>query len=173
MDTLVWTGDLVTYAIITAVSLALLVASLLLGEIFEFLDSDDSFGPQFLNSTLLLASGVGFGGIGWIVSATTDLNGLVVALIAIGGGVVIGVPLGVVQAGMHRAQGSTDLNHEELKGRIGIVQLPTHPDLAGRVEIPAPNGGTVTLPARGGTFKVGDRVKIVDVVASTAFIEAP
>ena len=107
------------------------------------------------------------------VIATTNLNGLVVALIAIGGGVVIGVPLGVVQAGMHRAQGSTDLSHDELKGRIGIVQLPTHPDLAGRVEIPVPNGGTVTLPARGGTFKVGDRVKIVDIVASTAFIEAP
>ncbi len=173
MDTLVWTADLVTYTIITGVSLAFLLASLLLGEIFEFLDSDDSFGPQFVNSTLFLASGVGFGGVGWIITATTDLNGLVVALIAIAGGLIVGIPLGIVQAGMHRAQGSTDLSHQELKGRIGIVQLPTHPDLAGRVEISTPNGSTVTLPARGGNFKVGDRVRIVDVVASTAFVEAP
>ncbi len=172
MDSLTWTANLVTYAVITGVSLVLLLASLALGELFEFLDGDDAIGPRAVNSTLVLAIGVAFGGFGWIFTATTDLNGLVVALIAVGGGFVIGVPLGMIQAAMYRAQGSTDLNHNELKGRIGIVQLATDPDSAGRVEIPTPNGGTVTLPARGGTFKVGDRVRIVDVVASTAFIEA-
>lgn len=173
MDNLVWTADLITYTIITGVALSLLLGTLLLGEVFEFLDSDDSFGPAFVNSTLMMATGVGFGAVGWIITATTDLNGLATALIAAVGGLLMGVPLGMVQAAMHRAQGSTDLSHNELTGRIGIVQLPTHPDLAGMVEIPSPDGSTVTLPARGGNFKVGDRVKIVEIVASTAFVEAP
>ena len=172
MDSLAWTADLITYAVITAVSLALLLATLIIGELFEFLDADDGIGPRAVNSTLILAVGVAFGGFGWIFTASTDLNGLVVALIAVGGGVVVGIPLGMIQMAMERSQGSTDLNHNELKGRIGIVQLATSEGLAGRVEIPTPNGGTVTLPARGGAFKVGDRVRVVDIVASTAFIES-
>lgn len=172
MDGLVWTADLVTYAAVTLIALFLLLVSLALGELFDFLDADDGIGPQAVNSTLILVVAVAFGGFGWIFTATTDLNGLVVALIAAAGSAVIGVPLGLVQSAMYRSQGSTDLNYDELKGRVGIVQLPTHSEYAGRVEIPTPNGGTVTLPARGGEFKVGDRVRVVDIVASTAFIEA-
>ena len=170
-----WTTDLIIFAAIAGVSATLLVLSLLLGEIFEIGDQlfGDGDGPIFIDSGTFFAFFTVFGATGWIASGQFEMSGLPATGVAVAGGLVVGIPIGMLLRVFKKNAGATNYSLDETVGITGVVILAIPAGANGRVEVSLPGRGSQSLLARstdGQPVSEGRLVNIDRVVSSIAYV---
>lgn len=159
------------YALVCGAATGVLVLSMLFDGVLDVFDLDAD-GP--FNLMAIAAFLVGFGAFGWAASAYGDMSaGAEVALALVGGAAMFSVPL-VVTRGLRRQSTSSNFSLADFAGLVGTVV----------VAIPAGGFGTVSVTHQGesrtviarasgvGSFEQGQAVRVTQVVASVALVEA-
>ena len=170
-------ADTVVFVMIALLAAGILVVSFLIGEVFDVAsDIGDFDDPSagLLNIQTVSAFLAGFGATGWLLSGYFDVPSLVAA----GGGLVGGLPMGGVVIWMtkmfQKQEVSTTFTLEELVGVDAIVTLAVPATGAGRVQY-SRAGGTHTAVARSASglpIREGEIVVIRRVVGGTVLVDA-
>jgi membrane protein implicated in regulation of membrane protease activity len=145
---------MVIFLTICAVGFAILLVSLLLGEIAdhggEILhdiggdhDALETSGPSFFSLRMLASFVTGFGGAG-AIGRHLDLSYVVSSALGLGGGLAIAGLVYLVVSFVYKQQASSTVVVSELVGKTAKVSIT----------IPAGGVGQVTLPAKGSTMTV-------------------
>ena len=160
----------VTFLVVGAVGLLVLVLALVVGE-FGDLGPADADGPFSLPAIAALLGGIGFGGAA-VTAVLPDLPGVLTVLLALAGGVVVALPLAAgavkLSAALRDMPTEPTLTADRLLGAQGVVIS----------RIPAGGLGEVRLTAAGQQLKyharsdvplpAGTPVYVVDTPTETS-----
>lgn len=179
-----------TYLIITGCGGGLLVASMLLGDLFEgvFGDADIDIshdvsvddggsgrgsGIRWLSFQTICAFATGFGGIGAIVK-TQGGSDLIALLSAIAAGFVMMIIASFIINLFYSQQSTSTYSAGELVGKTARVVEEIRPGRFGAVQVDF-RGQAVTRPARANTDQAalarGTQVKVVAATATNLVVE--
>jgi membrane protein implicated in regulation of membrane protease activity len=162
------------YWLALAVGLGLLVLSLLLGDLFDFLDflafdflgGDFSAAPVFFTAT----GAFGAGGLLGLNAFGLGTGGSVLA--GLGCAVVLGGLAALLFAALRRQESREGFNISQLVGARGRCTLAIEPGRTGRVSIHHA-GMTRSLSATSDTSVAsGEEIVVVDAIGSTLSVES-
>lgn len=124
---------LTVFLIIAGVGFLILLASLVLGDMFEGLDVDGGLdGPGFLDSRVISVFILAFGGFGSI--GTQAGFGIVTSsLLGLGGGVVLGGLVSVFGRFLYKQQATSSVTSNQLVGRTAQVTVSIQAGSVGQV----------------------------------------
>ncbi len=157
------------YLVIGGIGVALLVVSLVVGELFDGLF--DAFGSDLLSGASVAAFLGTLGFVGALVLGSTGSHGWATAagLLA---GVVVGAGAGALSSMLSRGGDDTTVRSSTLAGRDGTVVSAVPEDGYGEVSIVAA-GHITKLNARGETaLPAGTPVTITAVLSPTSVLVA-
>lgn len=155
------------YLVIGAIGVALLVFSLVVGELFDGLF--DAFGSDLLSGASVAAFLGTLGFVGALVFGSTDSHGLATGagLLA---GVVVGAGAGWLSSMLSRGGDDTTVRSSTLAGRDGTVVSAVPEEGYGEVSIVVA-GHITKLNARGETaLPAGTPVTITAVLSPTSVL---
>jgi len=167
------------YFIIGCSALVLVVLSLIIGEIGEFIDDilpidfgGDEIGmSKFLNSGAIFGFIAGFGFMAAIAMVAFDMGSTPAAGVGAVGGLVLGGGLGAYWVALKHSEGGVGYEIGQLVGEKGVVTEEIRK--AGQVECSL-NGRRSWHTARsesGRTISVGTRVEVVSAVGSIEIVK--
>ena len=180
-DGLTWRAETVVFAMVAAVSLALLLVAMVVdsfGDVDIPFFGDAHFGDisgdgiQLVNSQSMLAFLATYGAAGWAVSGYGHVWVVWSALAGLAPGAVVGLIAAVVFNFFKRSETSTAFSLKDAVGETGVVNLEVAPGTTGKVVFrrgieehtaPAIPHGAVTIP-------IGGRVKIVAAEGGTLVV---
>jgi membrane protein implicated in regulation of membrane protease activity len=161
------------YWLALAVGLGLLVLSLLLGDLFDFLDfltfdflgSDFSAAPVFFTAT----GAFGAGGLLGLNAFGLGTGGSILS--GLGCSVILGSLAGLLFAALRRQESKEGFVISQLVGARGRCTLAIEPRRTGRVSIHHA-GMTRSLPATStDPVASGEEIVVVDTIGSTLSVE--
>ncbi len=158
------------YLVIGGIGVALLVFSLVVGELFDGLF--DAFGSDLLSGASLAAFLGALGFVGALVFGSTGSHGWATGagLLA---GLVVGAGAGWLSSALNRGGGDSTVRSSSLAGRDATVVSAVPEDGYGEVSIVVA-GHITKLNARAGTaLPAGTPVTITAVLSATSVQVAP
>lgn len=110
------------FLIIAIIGAILLAVSLIFGEIFEAFDSLDIAPDGVLSGASIGGFFTGFGAFGIILSNTTKLSTVIIAVLAVVGGLALGgIAVALTRFFKSQETDGTHLSTESLLGVVGVV----------------------------------------------------
>lgn len=161
---LTWTLETGVFAGITAVSLTLLLLSLLFDDFLNFGDGHEGIMP-YVNGTSILAGITAFGALGWILTVYTHLD--MRGVIGIAGGIMIVfiVLASLIYKRLVKTTTTTAYSINDLVGKTGLVKTRIVKSKVGEVEINIPDRGPEYFSALSDEdIQVNTEVKIMEII---------
>ena len=160
------------YWIALGVGAAFLLLSVVLGDIFDFLDFlDFDLGDGFSATPVLFTAIAGFGGGGLLALQAFEASEGTSVFAGLGSAVVFGGLAAALFAALHRQEAKEGFTKVRLVGARGRCVLAIPAGREGRVAI-AHEGMTRTLTASSDeAIATGEAVVVVDIVGDTLRVE--
>jgi membrane protein implicated in regulation of membrane protease activity len=158
------------YLVIGGIGVALLVFSLVVGELFDGLF--DAFGSDLLSGASLAAFLGALGFVGALVFGSTGSHGWATAA-GLGAGLVVGAGAGWLSAALNRGGDESTVRSSSLAGRDATVVSAVPAEGYGEISVVV-NGHITKLNARAGeALPAGTPVTITAVLSATSVQVAP
>ena len=156
------------YWIALGVGTAFLLLSIVLGDVFDFLDFlDFDFGDGFAATPVFFTAVAAFGGAGLLGLEAFGLSEGTSVFAGLGGGILFGGLAAAFFALLHRQEAAEGFTKSRLVGARGSCVLAIQPGRQGRVSI-YHEGMTRTLSATSAeAVSAGEEVVVSDVVGDT------
>jgi len=160
------------YLAIALVGVLFLLASSILGEVFDFLHFDTDDGVSPLSGKVIAAALTAFGATGMLASRADWPN----ALTALTSGIVallVGASVWWATGALYRQTASTDVTMGSMRGRLAEVTIGIQPGAVGEVLLTAASSTRAMLArsADGSAIPLGATVRIVETVGNTVIVE--
>ena len=123
-----------TYWLLLGLGLGMLVLSLVVGDLFDFLDFDFP-GGDFSATPVFFTAAAAFGGGGLIGIHALDLEVAGSLLTGLAAAVLLGGLAALLFAALHRQEAADGFVTDQLKGSRGRCTLAISPGTTGRVSI--------------------------------------
>jgi membrane protein implicated in regulation of membrane protease activity len=162
------------YWLALAVGLGLLVLSLVLGDLFDFLDflAFDFLGGDFSAAPVFFTATGAFGAGGLLGLNAFGLGTGGSILTGLGCAIVLGGLAALLFAALHRQESREGFNIAQLVGARGRCTLAIEPGKTGRVSIHHA-GMTRSLSATSNApVATGEEIVVVDAIGSTLSVES-
>jgi membrane protein implicated in regulation of membrane protease activity len=130
-------SGLTVFLLIGAAGLVFLLASLVVGDLFDHFDADAGFdaspeGPGFLDSRVISVFLLSFGGFG-AMGTQMGLGPGASSLLGVGGGVVLAGAVSLFGRFLYNQQASSVVSAGQLVGRTAQVSIGIQPGSVGQV----------------------------------------
>lgn len=178
MDFLTSINLLTLFAVIGGVGFIFLIASLVLGDIFEMFGGDADLGGGdgtdfgLFDSRVIAVFISAFGGFGFI-AAWSGMGAVASSLIGLLGGVIFGGVVSAFGRFLISQQASSSVTDEDLVGRTAQVTVTIKPGELGQISAKIGDERVEKLARSGGEteIKPGTIVKIVTVAGDSVLVE--
>lgn len=125
------------FLLLAAAGFAFLLASLVIGDLFDYFNADAGFdsspeGPGFLDSRVISVFILAFGGFG-AVATQTGWSVAASSLLGVVGGVVLGGAVSLFGRFLYAQQASSVVSAHQLVGRTAQVTVGIQPGSVGQV----------------------------------------
>ena len=158
----------VGYWIALVLGVSFLLLSVVLGDVFDFLDFlDIDLGDGFAATPVLLTALAAFGGGGLLALDAFETSRGISVVWGLGGGVVAGALAATLFALLHRQEAGEGFSVTQLVGARGRCTLAIHPGKEGKVAVQY-EGLTRSFSATSSEeIATGEDVLVLDVVGTS------
>lgn len=156
------------YWLALGIGLGLLVASLLLGDLFDFINFIDlDFGGDFAAAPIFFTATGAFGAGGLLGLNAFEVSRGASVLIGLGFAVVLGGLSGVLFAALGRQESKETYSTDKLVGARGRCTLELVPGRQGKVAVRHEGMTRSHTATSDEAVAVGEEIVVVDVIGST------
>ncbi|MFZ1700788.1 MAG: NfeD family protein [Pyrinomonadaceae bacterium] len=178
MDFLTNLNLLAIFAIIGGVGFVFLIASLILGDIFELFGGGADIGGDagvdfgFLDSRVLAVFITAFGGFG-AIGVQMGYGPVASSMIGLLGGVIFGGVVSLFGRFLIGQQASSSVTDDDLIGRTAQVAIAIKPGEIGQISIRIGDGRVEKIARSSGSdeIKAGTLVKVAAVAGDSVIVE--
>jgi membrane protein implicated in regulation of membrane protease activity len=164
---------MVIYFIIALIGVLFLLASALLGEVFDFLGDVDADGDVHpLSGKVIAVALIAFGSAG-MLTQYYDFGPALGALTSTIAALFLGAIAWWMFSALQRQTGSTNISTSSMRGRDAEVIVPIGAGAVGQVQISSSSGTRkyIARTADGSAIPAETRVRIIDIAGGVALVE--
>lgn len=155
------------YWLALGIGLGFLLLSLLLGDLFDFLDFlNTDFGGDFAATPVFFTAAAAFGAGGLLGLQAFGVSTGVSVLIGLGSAVVLGGLSGLLFAALRRQEAEEGFSTDKLVGARGRCTLALSPGRQGRVAVQHAGMTRSHSAMSDEDIAVGEEIVVVDVIGS-------